>query len=133
MKPAIAIMMLATIFGAGTASAKQVPMFIDADNRVASGMSPAGHALDTTEAMPVIAAVIAAPPADSELNTPPVTARMAPAQLAANIAPVPEPSSIVMLIGGLLLLLAASSGGRSAVFQYTNKRLPARPFKNSNL
>ena len=128
MKLVIAIMLtLCAVFGAGAASAKRLPHFVDADHRTAM-IVPAAQGdlpLAAVTAHDEPAALIAGagplgPRADE---------RKLPAQVPAHIAPVPEPSGIVMLGCGLLLLLAASSLGRSAVFRYTDRKLPSLPLK----
>jgi hypothetical protein len=129
MKRSIVTMLaLCATCGAGAASAKQMPRFIDADHRTTMIVPVMQGDLLTAEAAgadPMLEAVLSG----SEPDSPSSGSPKLPAQVEAHIGLVPEPSGLVMLIGGLLLLLAASSQGRSAVFNFTNRKLPALPLK----
>lgn len=130
MKPAIAtIVTLCALVGAGAASAKQMPRFIDADHRTSLIVPAAGEGRPAAEAAGADPLLEQLEIPDSEPYEPPAAEHKIPAMVAAHIPPVPEPSGVVMLTCGLLLLLAASTQGRSAVFKYTNRKLPTLPLK----
>jgi hypothetical protein len=129
MKLIIATMLtLCTVFGAGSASAKRLSHFIDADHRTTMIVPAAQGDLLTAEAAGADP-MLGAPAAGDEPQHHSAGDHKLPAQVAAHIPPVPEPSGIIMLSCGLLLLLAASGKGRSAVFRYTNRQLPSLPLK----
>src|SRR4051812_12232642 len=99
MKRSIVTMLaLCAACGAGAASAKQMPRFIDADHRTTM-IVPVMHGdLLTAEAAgadPMLEALVAGSEPDSQ----PSGNHKLPAQVEAHFGLVPEPSGFVMLIG----------------------------------